>query len=128
MARMSLSKREWLRLMLASVIAPSVPILALSIMSYGRVVPFLLLLGYLSFFLIGLPIVGILLKKKAFLSCVIGGGCAAITPIFLLNALSFFAANHFFTLENLFGYGSLFIEGCVGGALFWLIAFAERKR
>jgi hypothetical protein len=125
---MSLSKREWLRLILASIIAPSVPILALSIMSYGRVVSFLLLLGYLSFFLIGLPIIAILLVKKNFLSCVIAGGCTAITPIFLLNMLSFFAANYFFTLQNLFGYGTLFIEGCVGGALFWLIAFAEKKR
>lgn len=125
---MSVSKHEWLRQILASAISPSIPILALSIISYGRVVPLLFIFGYLSFFFVGLPIVGMLLKKKAFWGCVVGGGCASIIPILLLNSLSLFATNHIFTLENLFGYGSLFIEGCVGGALFWLIAFAGWKK
>lgn len=123
-----MSRRELFRLILAIAIAPSVPMLALSITNYGKAwVPFILIFGYLSFFLIGLPIVGILLKKKNFWSCVIGGSCAAIIPVVLLNALSLFAINHIFTLENLYGYGSLFIEGGVGGALFWLIAFADKK-
>ncbi|MBC3916002.1 hypothetical protein H8L32_00765 [Undibacterium sp. CY18W] len=73
--------------------------------------------GICMFFLLGLPIAGILIKKKTLLRAMLGGACAAIAPIFLLDLLSLFSAG------DISLYALLFITGSIGGALFWLIAF-----
>lgn len=124
---MPLNRRELIRLLLAVVISPGISIAAISIAYYGKLLPLFFLSGYLFFILIGLPIVGMLLKNRRILSCAIGGGCTAVIPPLLVNSLSFFATSPLFTLEGMLGYFSLFFYGCVGGAFFWLIAFAGQR-
>ena len=127
----SVSKPELFRVILAGVISPTVPILALSIAYWNGTgskawFPIFFIFGYFFFFLIGLPIVGILLNKRTVLSCAIGGGCVSIAPILLLDLFSLFSKNNIFTFEMVLNLGLLFIAGCVGGALFWLIAFSKK--
>lgn len=122
-----MTRNEWARLILAAAISPSVPILTLAI-TYSQSsgsnawFPFLFLFGYLFFCLFGLPVVGILVNKKTLSSCIIGGGCTAIAPVLLLDLLSGGSGS---TADNLRGYLQLFVMGCLGGVLFWLIAFAK---
>ncbi|MFZ6756445.1 hypothetical protein ACO0K9_04435 [Undibacterium sp. Ji50W] len=122
-----MKNKERYRLILAIAISPSVPILTLATLNWQRSgstawFPILLVLGYACFFLLGLPIAGILIKKKTLLSAMLGGACASIAPIFLLDLLSLFSAG------NVSLYALLFITGSVGGALFWLIAFFDMQR
>ena len=126
------NKREWFRLILAGVISPSVPMLALAITMWkgsGSTAwfPLVFLFGYLFFFLFGRPVIGILLKKRTVLSCAIGGGCVAITPILLLGLFSVPSSNNVFGGNMPFDLMLLFGAGAIGGAVFWGIAFARTK-
>lgn len=122
---MKMNRLDWVRLVIASAISPSIPILVLSLMSYGKLASLLFIFGYLSFFIFGLPAVAMMLAEKSFWKCVVAGGIVSILPIFILNALTLFATTGLFNLQSLIGYGSLFLSGGVGGAVFWLIAFSK---
>ena len=117
-----------MRLVLAGAIAPCVPILTMATM-YWRIsgsanwFPVMFVVGYLCFFLFGLPTIGILLKKRTLPSCLLGGGVAAIAPMLLLDLFSLPVPANVFNVQNLIGHSILFATGCVGGALFWLIGF-----
>jgi hypothetical protein len=120
------------RLIAAMAISPSVPITALSLAYWkgtGSSAWFAIFFGfgYLFFLLLGIPIAAIFLKKRRLLSCVIGGGVVTIAPLLLLRALSLSVSLHGFTLETLASYALLAAAGGLGGALFWLIAFANSK-
>lgn len=126
-----MSKPELFRLVLAGAVSPIVPILALSIAYWNGTgskawFPIFFIFGYGFFFLFGLPAMAILLSKRTLLLCAIGGGCVSIAPILLLDLFSLFSTNRVFTPEILLNLGLLFIAGCVGGALFWAIAFAKK--
>lgn len=125
---MAVTNNERYRLILAIAISPSVPILVFATLNWrssgsAAWFPILFVLGYLCFFLFGLPVVGILIKKKTLVSSMLGGGCAAVAPVFLLSLLTLFSSGNFLSSENLFGFVLLFVSGCLGGALFWAIAF-----
>lgn len=75
--------------------------------------------------MIGLPLVGILLKKRTILSCAMSGGIVSVVPIFLLGFLSMFSPNTVFTGEMIGNLVLLFLVGAVGGVAFWGIAFAR---
>ena len=120
------AKRGVLRLALAMAVSPSVPILALSIVYWkgtGSAAGFSIffVFGYLFFLLLGIPVVAMLLHRRQLLRCAIAGGAVTITPILLLRALSL---SFDITLETLTSYVLLVAAGGLGGALFWLIAFA----
>jgi hypothetical protein len=127
-----MSRREWIRLLLAMAIAPNVPILALSMPAWLETgstfgFRFFYLFGYLTFFLFGLPAIGILLTRKTWLSCAVAGGCVTILPVVLLGLLSFFGMGSALTTETLVGLAPLFAWGSLGGLVFWLIAFAKAR-
>jgi hypothetical protein len=112
-------------------ISPAVPIVAAGFAYWrgtGSVAWFTIFFvgGYLFFFLLGLPVVALLLKKRRLPACVAAGAAVTLAPLLLLNALSLFASAPAFTLETLLAYVLLAITGGAGGALFWLIAFAGR--
>lgn len=124
-----MKRNKLFRLVLAMIISPMVPILALSSvywMETGNTSWFYIFTvsGYLFFLLIGLPLVGMLIKKRTMLSCAGGGGVVSIAPILLLSMFSIFSGNKIFTLEVMGNLGLLFLIGSVGGLLFWVIAFA----
>ena len=126
------NKCEWFRLVLAMVISPSIPMLILAMTMWrasGSVnwFPFVFVFGYLFFFLLGLPVAGMLLKKRAVLSCVLAGGIVTIAPILLLSLFSSFSANNVFGGSMLLDLMLLFMAGCLGGAVFWGIAFFGAK-
>lgn len=128
-----MKRNNLFRLILAMVVSPMVPILALAgvyWMETGNRAWFFIfgLFGYLFFFLIGLPLAGILISKRTILSCTVGGGVTSIAPILLLSIFSIFSENKIFTLEVIGNLGLLFLIGCVGGMLFWGIAFAGAQR
>lgn len=123
-------KRMMLRVALAMAISPSVPILALSLVYWkgtGSAAWFSIFFafGYLFFLLFGIPVVAALLRGRKLLSCVIGGGAVTIAPILLLRALSL---SFDITLETLMSYVLLVAAGGLGGAIFWLIAFAGSNK
>ena len=126
-------KRSMLRLMLAMVISPAVPILALSLAYWKGTgstawFPIFFLFGYLFFLALGVPVAAMLLKKRQLLNCVIAGGAVTIAPLFLLSMLSMATSTRGITLETLMSYALLAMAGCLGGAVFWLIAFAKSQR
>ena len=126
------STREWFRLILAMAIAPSIPILALAMTMWhgsgsANWFPFVFLFGYLFFFLFGLPVIGVLLKKRTLPSCALGGGSVTIAPILLLSLFSISSTNHPFGGNMLFDLALLFMAGVIGGVAFWCIAFAGTK-
>lgn len=128
-----MKKNDRIRLVLAMVISPMVPILAISgtyWMETGSRVwfPVFAVFGYLFFALIGLPVAGALIHKKRVLSCAVAGGVTSIAPILLLSVFSIFSGNKIFTLEVMGNLALLFLVGCVGGMLFWLIAFSGNPR
>jgi hypothetical protein len=79
------------------------------------------------FFLFGLPVVGMLLKTRSVLSCCLGGGAVAVTPILLLGLFSAASSNNVFGGNVLFDLMLLFAAGAIGGAVFWGIAFSGIK-
>ena len=126
------NKREWFRLVLAIVVSPSIPMSAIaatmwqasgSTSWFGLVFMF----GYLFFFLFGLPVVGVLLKKGTVLNCVIGGGCVTVTPMLLLSLFSIASSNNLFAGRSLLGWPLLLVAGCIGGVIFWAFGFARNK-
>ena len=126
------NKREWTRLILAALIAPAVPLLGLSTtlwQSSGSKAwfPLVFIFGYCFFFLFGLPVIGMLLKKRTIFRCSIGGGSVTIAPILLLSLFSLSSTNQTFQGDMLFHLLLLFIAGAVGGILFWVLAFMGTK-
>ena len=122
---MNLTRNDWIRLILASAVCPSIPMFILSLMSFGKIVPLVFIVGYFCFFIFGLPALAMVLRKKLFWKTVLAGGIVSMLPVFILNALSLFATTGLFNLQSLIGYGSLFLSGALGGGLFWLIAFSK---
>lgn len=117
-----------IRLVLAMLISPLLPILALS--SVYRLetgnwtwLPIFLLFGYLFFAVIGLPVAGLLITRRTIRACFIGGGAVAVAPILLISLFSIFAGSNIYTLEMAMQLVALFVVGGLGGAVFWLIAF-----
>lgn len=118
-----------LRLLTAMVVSPALPILSLATVYWLNTgskawFPILLVFGYLFFLVLGVPIAAILLKKRSLSHCVIGGGIAAAAPLVLLGFLSLFSAGSALTSQTLAVVGVVFLAGCVGGGVFWIIAFA----
>lgn len=125
-------KNTMLRLVLAMVIAPAVPILAVSLAYWwgtgnAKWIPLFFFFGYLFFLVLGIPIAAMLLKTRRLVSCVLSGGAVTLAPLVLLSLLSMSTSTRF-TGENLLSYILLVVAGCAGGAVFWLIAFADRGR
>lgn len=120
-----LSRLNWIRLLVASTVCPCIPMIALSLMSFGKIVPVIFIVGYFCFFIFGIPVIAMVISKKSIWKTILAGAIVSMLPVFLLNALTFFATTGIFTLQNLIGYGSLFLSGGVGGGLFWLIAFSK---
>lgn len=121
-----------LRLVLAMAISPAVPLLALSLAYWkgtGNTAWFAIffVLGYLFFLVLGVPITAMLMKKRRLLSCALSGGIVTIAPIVLLKILSMSSSTGTFTGEALLSYLLLIAAGCLGGALFWLLAFSGDK-
>jgi hypothetical protein len=130
---MDMKRNSWLRLTLAMIISPLVPVLALSAIYWiGTGDPAWIWLfatfGYLFFLVIGVPVAGVLVNAKTVSSCAVGGGFTAVAPVLLLSTLSVLSGNKIFTLEMIASLGLLFMIGCVGGFLFWCIAFAPLRR
>jgi hypothetical protein len=126
------SKFEWFRLILAMVISPSVPMTALATTMWQASgskawFPLVFLFGYLFFCLFGLPVIGILIKKRTVMSCIVGGGVVTIVPILLLSVFSFSSSNSVLGDRMLFDLMILFMTGSLGGLLFWVVAFAGTK-
>jgi hypothetical protein len=125
--------RDNARLWLGALIAPVIPITVVAtwywINTGNRIwFPLLFTFGYIFTFVFGLPIMGILIARKKFFSCLVGGGAASVLPVILLAMFSIFSENTIFNSEMIEGGGVLFISGCAGGALFWLIAFSGSER
>jgi hypothetical protein len=128
-----MKRNNWFRFLLAMVVAPLVPILTLASVYWletGSRAWFgvFLLFGYLFFLVLGLPIAGVLISKRTILSCAIGGGVTSIAPVLLLSVFSIFSGNKIFTLETVGSLALLFVVGSIGGAVFWLLAFAPGRR
>jgi hypothetical protein len=114
------------------VISPSVPILAVSLAYWkgtGNTAWFAIFFvsGYLFFFVLGVPVAAMLLKKRGLLSCAIAGGAITVAPIALLSLLSMSLGALNLSLETWLSYVLLFLAGCLGGTIFWLIAFTGHK-
>ncbi len=119
-------------MILAMAISPSVPILAISFAYWwgtGSTAWFAIffLFGYLFFIVIGIPVAAILVlqQKRQLLACVIAGGVVTVAPLLLLTMLSMSASVFNFTAETRGNYALLFLSGCLGGGLFWLIALGK---
>lgn len=74
-----------LRLILAMAISPAVPILAAAFAYWKdtgstKWFPIFLVFGYLFFFLLGLPVVALLLKERRLPSCIVVGGVVTLAP------------------------------------------------
>lgn len=127
------NKLNTLRFIAAAIISPSIPI-GLLAFTYAYKTgsnawyPILFLFGYLFFLLIGLPILGVAINSRKIFTCTMAGGGTAIAPIFLLSIFSIFSNNQIGTLDMAFNLAALFLSGCLGGFVFWLIAFAGELR
>jgi hypothetical protein len=126
-------KIEWVRLTVAAVVSPVVPILALATTMW-RVsgskawFPLIFTFGYLFFCLVGLPVIAILIRERALKSCLLAGGTVTVLPILLLSVFSLPFASRVYEGRMLLDLLILFITGILGGLLFWIIAFAGTKR
>jgi hypothetical protein len=117
------------RLVGAILIAPSIPIGLLAffyVKNTGNSTwyPIFFLFGYLLFFLVGLPIFCTVIHTRKFSTHAIAGGAAAIAPILLLSLFSLFSSNRIIDPNIALDLVLLFLTGCLGGVVFWLIAFA----
>jgi hypothetical protein len=120
------------RLVGAILIAPSIPISLLAFISAKNTgnsawYPVLFLFGYLLFFLVGLPIFGTVIHMRKFSTHTIAGGLVAIVPVLLLSLFSLFSSNRIIDPNMALQSVVLFLIGCLGGVVFWLIAFAEES-
>jgi hypothetical protein len=111
-------------------ISPAVPLIAVSFAYWKGTdnaawFPIVFLFGYIFFALLGIPVAVLLARKGRLLSCVIGGALLTLAPILLISALSM--SGSAFESETFASYVLLALSGGVGGALFWLIAFAGKK-
>jgi hypothetical protein len=127
-----MSKTETWRFIAAACIAPAVPIGALSLAywvgtSGANLSPFFALFGYAYFAVIGLPVMGILVVEKSLKSSVITGALLVVSPVILLGLLSLFSTKGAFDLRFIGNLGLLSAVGALGGAAFWIIAFAQQK-
>lgn len=121
-----------LRLALAAIISPAIPILALSIsywLKTGSTTWFYIyfLFGYVFFFLVGFPLLGFLIKNRSWKSCALAGGFTAISPIIFINLITLFTSFHSFDLVFFISLILLFLFGGLGGVVFWFIAFWGRS-
>ena len=127
------NKLNMLRLIIAAIVSPSLPIGLLAFTYASQTgsnawYAILFLFGYLFFILLGLPVLGILIHSRKLSTCAIGGGTVTVAPVFLLGIFSIFSDNQVFTSETVLNLSLLFFAGCLGGAVFWLIAFAQVKK
>jgi hypothetical protein len=126
------NKLNTFRFIAAAIIAPSVPIGLLAFVYANQTgsdswYPILFLFGYLFFILIGLPVLGIVIHSRKPSTCAIAGGAVAIAPILLLSIFSIFSSNQIGNSNMALSLAALFLAGCLGGIVFWLIAFAEKS-
>ena len=123
---------NFLRLLVAMVVSPALPILSLATMYWlntGSKAWFYLFLvfGYLFFLILGAPISAMLMKNRSLPRCLVGGGVAATAPVLALGFLSLFSRGSAITAQALVALIVVFLAGCLGGGLFWLIAFAGKQ-
>ncbi len=126
------SNQNWVRIVLAAIIAPAVPMAAFATvmwLSSGSVnwFPLVFIFGYLFFCVLGLPVMAILIERRTLKSCVVAGGTVTILPIVLLSLFSVPMMGSIYTFRMLFDLSILFGAGVLGGILFWIIAFAGFK-
>lgn len=126
------NKLNTFRFIAAAIISPSVPIGLLAFIYANQTgsdswYPILFLFGYLFFILIGLPVLGFVVFSRKLSTCVIAGGSVAIAPILLLSIFSIFSSNQIGNSNMALSLAALFLAGCSGGIVFWLIAFAEKS-
>ena len=126
------NKLEWVRLVLATIVSPSLPMFALAFTMWQvsgskAWFPLVFIFGYLFFCLFGLPVIGILIKKRTLKSCAIAGGVVTVLPILLLSVFSLSSSNSVYGGRMLLDLLVLFTTGILGGLLFWTIAFAGTK-
>ncbi|MNV07254.1 hypothetical protein D3C71_976750 [compost metagenome] len=126
---MDANKVKVLRLLTALIVSPALPILSLATVYWLNTgskawFPIMLFFGYLFFLVLGVPIAAMLLKKRSLPHCLIGGGVAAAAPLVVMGFLSLFSAGSALTSQTLAVVGVVFLAGCFGGGVFWLIAFA----
>ena len=122
-----------LRLIIAVIVAPSLPIGLLAFTYASQTgsdawYAILFLCGYLFFIFVGPPILGVLIHSRKLSTCAVSGGAVTVAPIFLLGIFSILSNNQVFTPEMLLNLLLLFFAGCLGGMVFWLIAFAQVKK
>ena len=116
-----------LRLALAVVVAPAIPMAWVALQTSGSLwAPFVYLWGYIVFAVSGAPLLAYAYVRRRLLACVTCGGVAAVLPLLLISSLSMFRTLHA-TSQTATDLGSLFALGCVGGAVFWLISFWEPR-
>ena len=125
---MPLGRKEARRILFAAVIAPALPLaICSSIYWYNngssKWFIFFFLFGYIYFALVGVPAIGFLLKRRRFSSCLLTGGLVSIAPVLFVDSLTLFSRDHVFTFQYLLTLVVLFFLGCLGGSIFWYIAF-----
>lgn len=123
---------NYCRLLAAMVISPLVPILALAMLYWLNTgskawFPIFIIFGYLFFLIFGVPVAAVLMKKGDLSHCLVGGGVAAVAPLIVLGSLSLFSSGSALNAQTLGTLVLVFLSGCVGGGIFWLIAFARKN-
>ncbi|MEN9865030.1 MAG: hypothetical protein RL748_620 [Pseudomonadota bacterium] len=79
-------------------------------------------------FLIGFPVMGVLITARTVRGCAIGGGMTTILPVLLLSIFSLTSGNKIFSIGAMAWLLGLFLLGCLGGLLFYLIAFRGARQ
>lgn len=124
---MLLKQNKWFRLILAMVIAPVIVILLLSCLLFKEIRLFFLAYGYFVFLVFGVPVVAAISKKRKLVNCVFMGGVIAVAPILLIETLSFSIFGRMQDSRFFIDSSIIFVTGCMGGGIFWIIAFMGVK-
>lgn len=122
-----------LRLIVAGVVSPAIPMGALASIMWktsgsSAWFPLVFLFGYLFFAIFGIPMIALIKDGIDFGRCAALGGAISILPILMLGIFSIGSNNAALSGRALFDLIVLFSVGGIGGAVFWLIAFAGLKK